>query len=86
MPSWAHYQKHKAVIKNLWPTRMPQEENFANLQAILKATRESLSVNEIGFFQFIELLDEGSGAALLKTTLGHSSGQYILFLCTGHSG
>lgn len=50
---------------------------FANLQAILKATRESLSVNEIGFFQFIELLDEGSGAALLKTTLGHSSGQYI---------
>ncbi len=50
---------------------------FANLQAILKAVRESLAVNGIGFFQFIELLDEGSGAALLKTMLGHASGQYI---------
>lgn len=50
---------------------------FANLQAILLAVRESLSTNEIGFYQFIELLDEGSGASLLKTVLGHSSGQYI---------
>lgn len=50
---------------------------FANLQAILEAVRESLSKNGLGFFQFIELLDEGSGAALLKTTLGHQSGQYI---------
>ena len=50
---------------------------FANLQAILDAVRESLASNELGFFQFIELLDEGSGAALLKTTIGHSSGQYI---------
>lgn len=50
---------------------------FANLEAILDAVRESLSSNGIGFFQFIELLDEGSGAALLKTTLGHASGQYI---------
>jgi len=50
---------------------------FANLQAILEAVREPLSSNGIGFFQFVELLDEGSGAALLKTTLGHSSGQYI---------
>jgi len=50
---------------------------FANLQAILAAVRESLSMNGLGFFQFIELLDEGSGAALLKTTIGHASGQYI---------
>lgn len=50
---------------------------FANLQAILDAVRESLSKNGLGFFQFIELLDEGSGAALLKTTIGHESGQYI---------
>lgn len=50
---------------------------FANLQAILEAVRESLACNGLGFFQFIELLDEGSGAALLKTTIGHSSGQYI---------
>lgn len=50
---------------------------FANLQAILEAVRESLASNGLGFFQFIELLDEGSGASLLKSTLGHSSGQYI---------
>ena len=50
---------------------------FANLQAILLAVRESLSSNGLGFYQFIELLDEGSGAALLKTTIGHKSGQYI---------
>src|SRR5277367_4431093 len=50
---------------------------FANLQAILEAVRESLAKNGLGFFQFIELLDEGIGAALLKTTIGHESGQYI---------
>lgn len=50
---------------------------FANLQAIREATSESLSKNNLGFYQYIELLDEGSGAALLKTTIGHSSGQYI---------
>ncbi len=50
---------------------------FANLQAILDAVRDSLAQNGLGFFQFIELLDEGSGAALLKTTLGHESGQFI---------
>lgn len=50
---------------------------FANLQAILDAVRESLAKNGLGFFQFIELLDEGSGASLLKTTIGHESGQYI---------
>ena len=50
---------------------------FANLQAILEAVRESLAKNGLGFYQYIELLDEGSGAALLKTTIGHESGQYI---------
>ena len=50
---------------------------FANLQAILDAVRDALSTNGLGFFQFIELLDEGSGATLLKTTIGHESGQYI---------
>lgn len=50
---------------------------FSNLQAILEAVRESLSNNGLGFYQYIELLDEGSGAALLKTVLGHESGQYI---------
>lgn len=50
---------------------------YSNLQAILDAVRESLASNGLGFYQYIELLDEGSGAALLRTVLGHESGQYI---------
>lgn len=50
---------------------------FANLEAILLAVRESLASNGLGFYQYIELLDEGAGASLLKTSIGHKSGQYI---------
>jgi hypothetical protein len=52
-------------------------KKFANLQAILDAVKDSLANNGLGFYQYIELLDEGSGAALLRTVLGHESGQYI---------
>lgn len=50
---------------------------FANLEDILTATRESLSQNGLAFFQYIDLLDEGSGQSLLTSVLGHSSGQWI---------
>lgn len=50
---------------------------FANLHAIFDAIRDALSQNGLGFYQYIELLDEGTGAALLKTVIGHESGQYI---------
>lgn len=69
--------KAQGSYKNLVANQEASGRKFANLQAILSAVRESLSMNGLGFYQFIELLDEGSGAALLKTTIGHSSGQYI---------
>lgn len=69
--------KAQGNYKHLVANQESQGKKFANLQAILLAVRESLSTNGLGFFQFIELLDEGSGAALLKTTIGHSSGQWI---------
>ncbi len=69
--------KAQGSYKRLQANQDAPGGKFANLQAILEAVRESLASNGIGFFQFVELLDEGSGAALLKTTLGHSSGQYI---------
>ncbi len=69
--------KAQGSYKRLVANQNAPGGKFANLQAILEAVREPLSSNGIGFFQFVELLDEGSGAALLKTTLGHSSGQYI---------
>lgn len=48
---------------------------YANLEAILLAVQESLATNALAFFQHVELLEDG--VKLLKTTLGHSSGQYI---------
>ncbi len=50
---------------------------FASLTDILVAVKEALSSNGLAFYQYIELLDEGSGASLLRTTVGHESGQYI---------
>jgi hypothetical protein len=50
---------------------------FANLEAILFAVKDALSDNGLALYQYLELQDEGSGAALLKTILGHESGQYI---------
>lgn len=50
---------------------------FANLQAIIAATRESLSLNGLSFYQYVELQDEGSGASLLWSTIAHEGGQYI---------
>lgn len=69
--------KAQGSYKTLIANQEASGRKFANLQSILLAVRESLSSNGLGFFQFIELLDEGSGAALLKTTIGHESGQYI---------
>lgn len=50
---------------------------YANLSAVIDATRPALSANELSFNFYEELLDSGSGASLIWTTLGHSSGQYI---------
>lgn len=69
--------KAQGCYKKLIANQDAPGGKFANLQAILDAVRESLAKNGLGFYQFIELLDEGSGAALLKTTIGHQSGQYI---------
>lgn len=60
---------------------IPNEDSiggkYANLTSVLEAVREPLAKNGLGFYQYIDLLDEGSGASLLRTMLGHSSGQYI---------
>lgn len=69
--------KAQGTYKKLIANQDAPGGKFANLQAILDAVRGSLSDNGLGFYQFIELLDEGSGASLLKTTIGHQSGQYI---------
>jgi len=63
--------------KKLEPNQATVGEKFANLEAILDATRDALSQVGLGFYQYLDLTDEGSGAALLRTVIGHSSGQWI---------
>lgn len=69
--------KAQGTYKRPIPNEEAATGKFANLESILFSVRESLSTNGLGFYQTIELLDEGSGAALLRTILGHESGQYI---------
>lgn len=51
-------------------------ESYANLQAVLNATRKGLSENGLGFSQHIEIIDK-EGMTLLVSTVGHSSGQHL---------
>lgn len=69
--------KAQGCYKKLIPNQQSTGGKFANLSAILEAVREPLAANGLGFYQYIDLLDEGTGASLLKTMLGHESGQYI---------
>lgn len=68
--------KAQGSYKKLIPNEKSAKGPYANLEAILLATREALSKNAIAFTQNIRLLDEGSGAALLITSIYHDSGQY----------
>lgn len=67
----------QGTYKPLAPNRESAAGSYADLNAILDATRNALSQNGIAFLQETELLDEGSGASLLYTTIAHASGQYI---------
>jgi hypothetical protein len=69
--------KAQGSYKKLIANEDSPSGKFANLQAILEATREALSANELAFYQNIELLEDGTGATLLHTNLGHGSGQWI---------
>ena len=69
--------KAQGTYKPLEPTQEGPFGLYANLADVLRAVRESLSKNGLAFYQHIELLDEGSGAALLHTVIGHESGQSI---------
>jgi hypothetical protein len=69
--------KAQGAYKPLRPNQTYKGEKYANLEAILAAVREPLSINALAFFQHDELMDTGSGAAILKTTIMHESGQWI---------
>lgn len=75
---YAALAKAQGEYKDLKPNERSSEGKlYANLSAILSATREALSKNLLTFTQQIKLLDEGSGAALLITKLGHASGEWL---------
>jgi hypothetical protein len=73
---------YKKLVANEYATG----GNFANLEAILEAVKDSLSANGLALYQYIDLLDDGNGAALLLTVLGHESGQTISSIARVFSG
>lgn len=55
------------------------KSKYADLHAVLEAVREPLSKNGLCVSQTIEVCD--SGLQVVRTTLGHESGQYIGGVC-----
>jgi hypothetical protein len=73
----ASLSKAQGAYKPLIPDTDSAHGRFASLRAILDAVRDALDKNALAFHQHIEILDEGTGASLLVTTLSHESGQHI---------
>jgi hypothetical protein len=73
----AALSKAQGAYRPLAPDTDSAHGKFASLRAILDAVREALDKNALAFHQHIEILDEGTGASLLVTTLSHESGQHI---------
>ena len=69
--------KAQGSYKPLMANENSPSGKFASLNDTLFAVKESLSSNGLCFYQHIQLLDEGSGATLLKSILSHESGQWI---------
>lgn len=69
--------KAQGSYKVLVPNEKAAGGMFANLQAVIESVKGSLSENGLAFYQYVELLDEGAGASLLKTIISHESGQWI---------
>lgn len=69
--------KAQGGYKKLVPNRKGSRGMYADLEAIFDAVRGALSANGLACVQYTDLLDEGTGAALLKTMVAHASGQYI---------
>ena len=67
----------QGMYNDLIPSQDGPGGKYANLADIIKATKKALHQNKLCLFFQEHLLNEGSGAALLWTRLGHQSGQYI---------
>ncbi len=53
------------------------KSNYADLSAVWSACREALSANELAVIQTTEPVDTDGTAINLRTTLAHSSGQWV---------
>lgn len=69
--------KAQGMYKPLVANQEGPHGRYANITAILDSVREALSTNGLYFWQYIELIDEVAGAALLVTKIAHESGQWI---------
>jgi hypothetical protein len=69
--------KAQGSYKALIPNEDSPKGRFANLEAIILATRESLSSNGLALYYPREFTDSGAGMFMLYVMLAHESGQWI---------
>lgn len=69
--------KAQGAYKKLVPNQTYKGTKYANLEAILEATREPLSINGLSFNQRDVILNDGSGIIITKSIVMHESGQWI---------
>ena len=69
--------KAQGLYKSLVANEESPHGKFANLHAILASVKEALAANGLAFYQYIEQLDEGAGAVILYSILGHESNEFI---------
>ncbi len=72
---WSALSKAQGMYEPLKENVRAAGGNYANLTAIIEATRKALSANELAF-NFYEEVTE-SGISMIWATLGHSSNEYM---------
>jgi hypothetical protein len=68
--------KAQGLYKPLVPNQRHKSESYANLEAIIAATREALSANALAFMYQIDC-DDKNGQRALHASLIHCSGQWL---------
>lgn len=76
-------EKAQTIYKRLLSTKDDSGKTFDNVQDVIIYVKESLLKNDIGFFQFIEMLDVEMKKPhkVIDNTVVISKAEYALLLC-----
>ena len=69
--------KAQVEYRPLGVDKKGSDGKYASLKLILACVQQALSKNELAFYQYTQILDQGTGGILLQTRLLHSSGQWV---------